>query len=69
MQVYGGTDIRDRDLGGVGVPLHHKSALQQSTGEAVFIDDIPKSAGLLMSSFSFIKCDFKNFSASALYWT
>ncbi|XP_012939897.1 xanthine dehydrogenase/oxidase [Aplysia californica] len=44
MQIYGGTDIRESGLECVGRPLHHRSALQQSTGQALFVDDLPPAA-------------------------
>ncbi|XP_012937557.1 xanthine dehydrogenase/oxidase [Aplysia californica] len=44
MQVYGGTDSRESGLECVGQPLHHRSALQQSTGQALFLDDLPPAA-------------------------
>ncbi|MBL8588065.1 MAG: xanthine dehydrogenase molybdopterin binding subunit [Methylobacteriaceae bacterium] len=38
---------RDRIRGGVGAPQAHDSALKHTTGEALYIDDLPEPAGLL----------------------
>ncbi|CAG5132521.1 unnamed protein product [Candidula unifasciata] len=40
MQVVGGMDARLRTHDVVGKPIVHSSALQQSTGEAVYLDDM-----------------------------
>lgn len=45
MQVTGGVDSRLKVHDSVGKPFVHFSALQQSTGEAVYVDDMPPAGG------------------------
>ncbi|BFZ07584.1 hypothetical protein BsWGS_10623 [Bradybaena similaris] len=47
MQVVGGVDARLKTHDVVGKPIVHSSALQQSTGEAIYLDDMPPVEGEL----------------------
>ncbi|EAX94939.1 aldehyde oxidase and xanthine dehydrogenase, putative [Trichomonas vaginalis G3] len=40
-------EVLKPELKGIGNPLHHRSAQQQTTGEAVYVDDIPDPNGCL----------------------
>ena len=45
VQVYENVPVDQTTVDGVGRPVIHKSAYQQATGEAVYIDDIPTRKG------------------------
>lgn len=46
-----GCENPSSNKGHIGNPVHHKSAIQQTTGEAIYVDDIPNPADCLHGAY------------------